>query len=302
MTGGLPSLRVLRPAWAPAALALLLAAQVRAAEPAPVDGWVVGRADEMSCMASAPNEADGASVSLVAQGPMFLMLVSAPDFPKEKRTYAAFLSFDGGAPMAATALGEDGVMGFVLNRTGPAKIVAGASRIAVNVEGHTHTLSLRNAGAALDAAARCAGAPTLSEQVETPPQPIPGAGGWTLIRNVAGLSQRACSARIRGPQIDTILLRNNDGQMVLMGGHPEWATWGAEVPLQLSIDGGPATALKAQSVDNLIAVLVEDPALAKRLRGAHAIEWTIPTGRVRGEVSGLGVAFDAVVACATGKG
>lgn len=278
---------------------VLATTPVRAAEPPAVDGWIVTRASEMSCVASAPSEG-GAGVSLASEGPLFTLVVSAPEFPKAKAGYAAQIAFDGRAPVSVPALGDGGVMVVSLSRSDSAKALARASRVTVTIKGHAHTFALRNAGAALDAVARCAGVPTLAEQDETPPQPIAGGGRWMLSTSMPGVAGRACSARVAGDQIDTILLRNNDGQMVLIGGHSDWATWGGDVPLQLSIDGGAATRLTASTANNLIAVLVKDPGLEQRLRSAHSLEWTIPTGRVRGDVTGLGAAFDAVVACATG--
>lgn len=286
-----------RGALAVIAAVLLAGVAARAADPLPsVDGWTLTRVSPMACAASGPS-VDGVGLSLGSEGPLFLLVVSAPDFPTDKASYQAELSFDGKPPLSAVALGSDGVMGFSVGRSGQAQTLAAASRVRVTIEGRSHEFALRNVRAALDAVARCAGAPTLSEQVETPPQPIAGAGGWTLLTQLPGLATRSCEARIPGDQIDTILLRNKDGRMVLMGGHWDWATWGGEVPLQLSIDGAAPVSLTAQTVNNLIAVLVNDPALEQRLRTARSLEWTIPTGRVRGDVTGLGVAFDAVAAC-----
>jgi hypothetical protein len=93
------------------------------------------------------------------------------------------------------------------------------------------------------------------------------------------------------------LLLNNDGDLILIGGHSDWATWGGNVPLQLAINGGAPTPLTAGTAANLIMVLVKDPALLARLRAAKTLDWTIPTGHVHGEVAGLGVALDAAKAC-----
>jgi hypothetical protein len=284
-------------------LGLAVASSAGAAER--VAGWDIQQVDSGAdgigvCVASGP--VDGpAALSLSAEGPAFLLIVGAPDFPADKGSYAVDLAFDGKPPVHTVGLGENGVMGIGLG-TGPARIVAGASRVSMTVDGHTHQFSLRNAAKALDAVARCAGETALSERVEQPATPIPAAERWTLIVNPEGSPRLPCTARNPGDQVDTILMLNNRGQLVLVGGHSDWATWGGQVDLQLAIDGGPPVQLSADTVQNLILTSIEDPALLQRLRSAKTLDWTIPTGHVRGDVTGLGVALDAVAKCNASRG
>ena len=44
-------------------------------------------------------------------------------------------------------------------------------------------------------------------------------------------------------------------------------------------------------------MLIADPATTNELRGARRIGWVLPIGRFSADVSGLGVAFDAIRAC-----
>ena len=284
--------------WLGGAAAFVLALQgaepAFAADAAHVQGWTVSRQDSMTCVAT-PVGQD--SIGVVAFGPMFELLISSPDFPRDKASYEVSLAFDGKPPVQAVALGDGGVMEVRLGRGEPARTVAAASRVSVTVAGRTRTFSLRNAAAALDAAARCAGQPVLAQQSDLPPKSIPGAGHWTISEKFPGVSAKACSARAAGDQIDTILMINDVGELLLIGGHPDWATFGGDVPLKLSIDGGEPVALTASTIENLIMVRVTDPALLQRLRSAKTLDWTIPTGHVRGEVAGLGVALDAVARC-----
>ena len=272
-------------------------ATARAAGEPQVDGWTIVRSDQSRvCVAGGPSDGQ-ASLSIAVEGPLFTLMVEAPDFPMAKDSYTVELAFDDKPPVQAPALGDGGVIGVNFGRGEPARILAAAAKVSFTVDGHTHHFSLRNAAAALDAVARCAGEPTLSEQVDAPPAPIPGAPGWTLALTLPGVAGPACMARIAGDQIDTMMVLNRDGDLLLIGGHSDWATWGGDVQLQLAVDDAPPVKLTATTLNNLILTLVKDPQLLQRLRQARTLEWTIPTGDVRGQVAGLGVALDAVTRC-----
>lgn len=265
-----------------------------------VEGWSIHQVSANVCVASGPLDGE-AELSVSAEGPMFELIVTAPDFPKRKAAYTASLAFDGKSAVSAPVLGDGGIMGINMGRGDSARTVVTASHVSITVEGHTHSFSLQNAGAALDSVAHCAGQPTLSEQIDEAPAPIAGGGNWKLATTLPGVSARVCSARIAGEQIDTNMLLNNVGDLVLVGGHQDWATWGGNVPLQLAIDGGPPVTMTAQTINNLIMVLVTEPELLQRLRNATYLDWTIPTGQVRGDVSGLGAALDAMKDCKAGN-
>ncbi len=262
-----------------------------------VEGWTITRAGSpTACVAAGPTD-DGGLLSVVAEGPLFEMVVVASDFPEPKSTYPVILVFDEQPPVQAVALGENGQLAINVGRGGPARTITSASRVLVTADGHAHAFSLRNAAAALDAVARCAGQQTLAEQDDRPAEPIAGAGAWRLMVTMPGVAQRACAARVAGDQIDTIMLLNNDGDLILIGGHNDWATWGGDVALKLSIDGSAPVDMMANTVNNLMMTRITDPDQLRRLRTARTLDWTIPTGHVRGKVAGLGRALDAMRAC-----
>jgi hypothetical protein len=260
------------------------------------EGWTITKTDQaMVCVASGPSDGQ-AQLSIAAEGPLFLLLVSAPDLPQPKDSYPLALSIDGRPSFQLTGLGQSGTIGVNVGRGQPTDALSAASRLDVTVVGaRTHRFAVHNLGAVFDAVARCAGQPPLSARLDHP-QPIAGAPGWTLDENLPGASG-ACLARRPGPQIDILLMLNKDGDLILSGGHSDWATWGGQVPLELSLDGAPPVKLSASTVSNLILASIKDPALLQKLRDAKALDWTIPTGHVRGEVAGLGVALDAAKAC-----
>jgi hypothetical protein len=226
----------------PLALSILAIAGQAVAAPAPpngldVDGWTVQHTDQaMVCVASSSSGGQ-TQASIAAEGPLFLLMFEAKDFPQDKASYDAALSFDGKPPIHVPALGEGGLISISAGRGDPAKTIAASSRVTVTVNGISHEFSLRNAAAALDAVARCAGQQTLAEQSNAAPKPVPGAGRWTIAETLPGYAGRACQARMEGDQIDTILILNDANELVLIGGHSDWATWGGDVRLQLASTG-----------------------------------------------------------------
>ena len=145
----------------------------------------------------------------------------------------------------------------------------------------------------------CALAPMLcgaaaSPEVAPPGKPIAHAGQWRLM----GASDPApCSARLQGAEIDTVLLINKDGALVLMGGRGDWQLDASEQSITLQIDKLPPADVKAEFATNLVLAPITDGALLGRLRRAHQLNWTLPMGHFSADVTGLGAALDAAKAC-----
>lgn len=131
------------------------------------------------------------------------------------------------------------------------------------------------------------------------PQPIPGAGEWLFVDRLPFVDHPTCVARTNGAEVDTMLMLNNDRQPILVAGHGDWSGLSGEVEAMIAIDGGPPVHVSAGMVQNIAVVLVTDPALIGRLRSARRLEWTLPFGHFKADVTGLGMALDAIVACAT---
>jgi hypothetical protein len=150
--------------------------------------------------------------------------------------------------------------------------------------------------AASAAALAFAAAPALAEE-----RPIPGAGGWSFVDRLPGMDGPVCHARIDGSQVDTMLIVNNDGLPVLIAGRRDWSGMSGEADAALAVDGGAPARLHVFMVNNLVVALIEDDALRQRLRAARTLDWTLPFGRFHAEVTGLGLALDAVAACAAAQ-
>ncbi len=124
-------------------------------------------------------------------------------------------------------------------------------------------------------------------------QPIPGAGAWML----SSVPQSGCFARLQGVQVDSLLAVNREGKMVIGAGRPEWKLPSGEEPVSLRIDAAAPVQLKGSPVGNIVIVLITDDGMARALRNAQRLSWTLSTGPAVANVGGLGAAFDAIRAC-----
>ncbi len=128
------------------------------------------------------------------------------------------------------------------------------------------------------------------------PEPIPGAGDWMLLR--PSDPHMGCSARVQGAEVDTLLMRNTVGALVLMAGRPEWDSWPTEgFGVTLSVDGAEPVGLKAVQAGSIVMMKIDDPGLAARIQAAKTLDWVLPSGRYHAEVEGLGMAYKAMQAC-----
>jgi hypothetical protein len=116
-------------------------------------------------------------------------------------------------------------------------------------------------------------------------------GDWQISRQAGG-----CSVGKAGAEVNTRLLRNQSGKMILIAARPDW-TGDEPADIQLAIDGGAALTLQAQKLGPLALVLIEDAALETELRAARTLTWTTPWGVFNAQVEGLGEAFDALSRC-----
>jgi len=60
--------------------------------------------------------------------------------------------------------------------------------------------------------------------------PVPNGGAWMIASPGQAIE---CTARVNGPQIDTMLTANNAGKMVLVAGRADWNNPGATAPASL---------------------------------------------------------------------
>jgi len=272
------------------------------ANPVKTTVWeIVHNKDADMCTATAPGGGD-ITFGVSAEGPDFVFKMYSPDFPKEERAYEGTLSFkdNGGGPAGIS--GINGMMAISLGRGELAKGFSKATEATLEVEGHRHTVSLDGAADALDRVARCAKQRTLAEAPEMPPLPIPNAGDWTLYETTPYTRGKICMAHLNDPEVDTMLQYDAKGVLQLTGGNAIWAFPSQEVPMRISIDGGPDLPLlePARLEGHTFTLKVDDAQMIGWLRGAHTIDWIFPKGSLRSSVAGLGTALDAVQKCRAG--
>jgi len=246
------------------------------------------------CTMSGPS-AGGAQLGLGTEGPLLWLFLTAAPLPMEQATVTLAIQVDAGPIHQMPVLATSHTAGLSLGGAA-AHDVANASRITIGYQGQTWVFPVAGTAAALDVVARCAGEPTLAERDAAAPKPIVGAGDWKLMDRLPGAAGY-CSARINGQNVDTILMPTNDNVFVLVAGRPDWAAWGGDAEIGLSIDGAPPEQLKANSLQNLVLLKIDDSGRARRLRAANTLDWTLPSGHFHAEVKGLGAALDAIAAC-----
>jgi hypothetical protein len=74
----------------------------------------------------------------------------------------------------------------------------------------------------------------------------------------------ACAARLVGAEVDTMLMLNRDGKLLLVAGRNDWNVSGPE-DIGLRIDDLDAMYLQASELSNLVLVPISNEIVLKRL-------------------------------------
>jgi hypothetical protein len=275
-----------------AMIVLVLVAQpALAATEAPAPFWKVEKLGPQTCVALGPDSAAGA-ISLGATGPVLRLLFSADSLPDATATHQVELAIDDAAPLYLTADGSDGVVGIPVTAELAAKL-AGAHHLLLTIDGRPFVFDVRDVAVGIRDVDECAGA-MMADHAPPPEHTIPGAGDWRL----ADSSQpNGCSARLEGPEVDTMLIVNKDDKLILAAGRADWDSPATGEDITLKVDDGTPTTVHADALQSLVLVLVSDEPLMASLRKAHRLTWTLPNGHFEAIVTGLGAAFDAARAC-----
>ena len=174
-----------------------------------------------------------------------------------------------------------------------------ASQLTVTIGRKTYVFGFKPPGVAIDEASHCAGMPTMQESLANQPKNIVGAGDWQLLDNMPGTDK--CSVRLSGNEVDTMLSINKEGKLILIAGNNQWVAHNPKVPTILQIDDAPPLNIETWQLGNIVLFLVSDDAVAERLKRAVSIKWHFPWGDFHANVTGLGVAAEALKKCNSAK-
>lgn len=126
----------------------------------------------------------------------------------------------------------------------------------------------------------------------------PSADQWAHIESIPGGT--ACAARLAGNEVDTMLMLNQKGELILVAGRADWRASGSQ-EIGLRIDGFELDHLQASAFNNLVLLPISDEAVLKRLKAAKDLYWSLPAGKYHAAVAGLGAALEWVRTCEQGK-
>jgi hypothetical protein len=222
-----------------------------------------------------------------------MMLVSSAAFSGPKSNYPVTLHFSNGTELNTNSVKDSSTIGIPVTPEIFAHL-GDMDLVTITSTGARYDFKLNGAGAAVDAVLDCAGFKNYRALMSEPPVPIAGAGDWKLVARLPGTNN--CSVRVNGPEVNTSMMLNGDGELILIAGRPDWAFSGQGVKASLAIDGGPPTE-EAGYVLTTIAMFKVTGAQIRQLMAATDVDWKLPWGVYHAKVNGLGVAYSALKAC-----
>ena len=119
--------------------------------------------------------------------------------------------------------------------------------------------------------------------------------GWIIGGGAPGVD--TCVARLPGAEVDTMLMLNKDGDLLLVAGREDWQQPAGNWDISVQVDDVEIEHVKATVFNNLVFLLVKDESTVHRLRAAKVIAWYLPVGVYRASVAGLGSALDSLRMC-----
>lgn len=119
--------------------------------------------------------------------------------------------------------------------------------------------------------------------------------GWTITDKLT--ASGGCGARLGGEEVDTLLMTNRRGQLLLAAGRPEWDIPPGEVQIGLQIGEAAPKVVKVGKLKNIIFVLMDSDERERELMSAHQLRWYFVSGLLTASVPHIGEAVNALKAC-----
>lgn len=166
-----------------------------------------------------------------------------------------------------------------------------SDRVQITVGGSRTGFALPNFESLIPELAACA---NVSSNVKAVERKVRGAETWEFVE---GMPEGACAVRARGSEIDTLLMLNDAGELILAGGRQDWSIPPAVGTVDIGVDSQPERQFKASTLNNLLLIKIADPEAIQRLRVGNRMVWNLPVGKLHANIKGLGIAMDAIRQC-----
>jgi len=124
---------------------------------------------------------------------------------------------------------------------------------------------------------------------------IPTDSDWKVTQDLPG--SNACVARREGSEVNSMLMLNEQRELLLIAGRQDWERPTENKEIALLIDESKFERLPAIFYNNLVFLRVTDESFVRRLRLATTIVWLLPDGKYKANVERLGAAVDSLNAC-----
>lgn len=258
------------------------------------EGWTIERAEgSSSCVVTGPAVREE-SISIVVNGSTPWLLMSAPEFSEKKEIKPVTLIVGGNRRLELNAQVNRNIYGLILT-TELEKEIEGLPALTALIDGKTHKFQTPNLGSALDAAFQCAGMGTREDMRAREPRPIPDAGAWVISASMP--PAEGCVVRRNNDEVNTSIVIDEKGQLLLTAGKPSWLAMPALVKIALQIDDGAPVDLQSGAFQNVFVTPLTDPLAVEKLSRAQTLTWYLPNGTYHAPVGGIGNAIDALRAC-----
>jgi hypothetical protein len=175
-------------------------------------------------------------------------------------------------------------------------LIEDAASLNLVVGKTSSTFPVQKLGQVMDSTLTCAGMGTRAELAKKRGDLIPGAEPWTLSDSTPPAN--ACSTRLEGEQIDTLIMLTPDHQVLLSGGKPYWVGTPRTIDLEIQFDQAQPEAMRGAIFNNVVMLNLTNPNDVGRLRHAQTIRWTMLGNTLEASVPKIDRAFDALEACA----
>jgi hypothetical protein len=189
-------------------------------------GWKIEKvttkdADVETCIATATNR-EPAEISIIAEGPLLTLTISAPTFNGPKREEPIGLSNKSLGKLKRSAVFADGTYGITIDNEVDAYLEQDAP-LVFTVRDADYSINMAKVQLAIDALRRCVGQPTKAEMQENRGAAFAVPDGWEAPKLAGG-----CAAVLKGDEVDTWVLINNHDQVILIAGRHDWNFLGGQ--------------------------------------------------------------------------